>query len=103
MNCDSCNRTATPEELRGGRCLDCLSKENITLRLVIAHCIMSIESGEVAEHEGKKYYRQQYGEAFLNHLKGVLVAVKNVSLETGPVGSSGQETPSTETPAQPAT
>lgn len=73
MNCIICDQDA---QWKGERCPSCLTTENATLRVLVAHMIMSIETAQPKQIQGDIVYTQQYGQAFLDHLKMALAGVK---------------------------
>jgi hypothetical protein len=69
MTCDTCKKE-TEDRLANGRCIGCVATENATLRLLVAHMIMAIESGTQSVHPIQgPCYTQEFGQAFLIHLK----------------------------------
>lgn len=81
MKCESCQFETDPEQLFQGQCLGCIGKQNTTFRLMLAHVIMAIINGQSSRHPALgKCYNQDFGEAFVNHLKDGLAGVKTESV-----------------------
>ncbi len=91
MKCESCEAEATAEQLAQGRCLACTAKENTIFRLLLSHTVMAIQSGSTNLHPSAGMcYTQEFGEAFLNHLKSALNAVNRLNSPCPPVTPTSQ-------------
>lgn len=91
MKCESCEAPATAEQLAQGRCLACTAKENTIFRLLLSHTVMAIQSGQPSTHPTFGVcYTQEFGEAFLNHMRQALSAVKRLNVPSPPATPTSQ-------------
>ena len=92
MKCESCEAEATAEQLAQGRCLACTAKENTILRLLLHHTVMAIESGQPSQHPTfGVVYTQEFGQAFLQHMKEAMTAVNRVNTPCPPLSPNSQK------------
>lgn len=92
MKCESCEAPATAEQLAQGRCLACTSKENTIFRLMLSHIVMAIQNGRPTVHPAMgTSFNQDFGEAFVNHLKKALTSVKRVNSPCPPLSPNSQK------------
>ncbi len=86
MRCTNCDTSAASHELADGKCLKCLHLENITLRLLMAHVLMAIDTGpKTLADTAWTLYKPEFTQSFVDHLRSSLEVVNT---QSGPVDKS---------------
>ena len=82
MRCVICDTSAALHELVDGKCLKCLHLENTTLRLMMAHVLMAIDTGpQTIGDPAWRLYKPEFTQSFVDHLRSVLGGVNTQSTQ----------------------
>jgi len=70
MKCSICEVSAAPHELAGGKCLKCVSLENIIMRLQLNHLLLLLDMGDTkVSPTNEKLYSPVLGETYVANVR----------------------------------